>query len=69
MHNIEPEGKALITTAEAADLLGVAVSTVNRMAARGELVPVVKGAGIRGARHYDRADVEKLAPQVKAVAS
>ena len=60
MRNIEHEDKSLITTAEAALLLGVTVSTVNRMAARGELTPVVKGAGLRGARHYDRADVEKL---------
>lgn len=51
----------LISTAEAAQLLGRSVGTVNRWAANGRLTTVAKVPGPRGARFFDRAEVEALA--------
>lgn len=51
----------LVTTAEVARRLGVDVRTVHRMVQRGELVPVVKGEGIRGPMFFDAAVLERVA--------
>lgn len=51
----------LVTTAEAARIVGRSVATVNRWAAAGTLTPIVRGPGLRGANLYARADVERLA--------
>jgi excisionase family DNA binding protein len=51
----------LITTAEAAVVLGTSVATVTRLAADGALATAVKAPGQRGARMFRRADVERLA--------
>lgn len=51
----------LVGTAEAARILRCSVPTVNRWAASGRLTPVVRAPGRRGARLFDRADVERLA--------
>lgn len=48
----------LVTTAEAAAILGCSVATVNRWAAEGRLTAAVQFPGVRGARLYVRADVE-----------
>ena len=48
----------LVTSAEAADILGVRNrSTVNRYVAEGKLVPVRKLPGLTGAFLFDRAAV------------
>lgn len=54
----------LLTTADVAQILGVNVRTVNRMADDGRLRVAVKLPGLRGPRLFDRADVDA----VKAVA-
>ncbi len=51
----------LVTSADVAALLGVSVRTVSRMVARGDLVPVVKAPGLRGALLFDPAHVARLA--------
>lgn len=50
----------LLTTAEVAALLGTSVATVNRWAAAGKLPVAHSLPGIRGARLFDRSDVEAL---------
>jgi excisionase family DNA binding protein len=55
MSNASP---TLVTTREAAELLGVSVFQVARLAQRGELVPAVQAPGKRGARFFDRSAVE-----------
>ena len=49
-----------ITTNQAARLHGVSVATITRMVARGELHPVSKRPGLRGAFTFRRRDVEAL---------
>jgi len=53
----------LIDKREAADILGVHLSTVNRMVSRGELTPSQSiGGDVRIAMHlFRRRDVERLA--------
>ena len=50
----------LITTAQAADLLGKSVATINRMAVDRRLEPALVAPGDKGARWYRKADVEAL---------
>lgn len=49
-----------ITTKQASEILGEGVRQVIRRVERGELTPVQKLPGIRGAYLFDRADVEAL---------
>jgi len=51
----------LISTAEAARMLGVTGVTITRWAATGRLTPALKLAGPRGAFLFHRAEVERLA--------
>lgn len=51
----------LITTAQAADLLGVTVAWVNKLAASGRLPVAQKLPGRTGAYLFDRAAVESHA--------
>lgn len=51
----------LLTTAQAAEIFGVSVATVNRWVAAGRITPAVQFPGTTGGRLYDRADVDKLA--------
>ena len=60
MHNTTHDALALITTADAAKVLGVHVSTVSRMVASERLRPAVKVPGKRGAYLFNREDVEAL---------
>ena len=53
--------ESTITTAEAAEILGRTVATVNRMVLIGRLKPVRKLPGKTGAYLFDRKAVEKLA--------
>lgn len=60
----------LITTAEAADLLGRSVATVNRWADDGKLPHAHKIDGLRGPRLFRRDDVLALVrPQPTEAAS
>lgn len=52
--------RPLLTTAEAADLLGVHRSTITRRVANGELKPVYRGNGARGPMLFDPADLEAV---------
>ena len=56
----------LISTAEAAETLGVSVRTVNRWADEGKIVPAGKAPGIRGGYLYDPAEVERVAKETAA---
>jgi hypothetical protein len=51
----------LVTTAEAALILGRSVATVNRLAASGQLAPTHKLPGKTGAYLFNRADIEAAA--------
>lgn len=50
-----------ITSAEAAQRLGVITTTVSKLVRRGALTPVKKLPGIRGAYLFDPSDVDALA--------
>lgn len=51
----------LLSTAEAAERIGVSVRTLNRMAEDGRIVPAAKAPGLRGGYLYDPAEVERVA--------
>jgi excisionase family DNA binding protein len=57
---------ALLTTNEAARILGKSVSTVLRMADSGELPHARKMPGLRGGYLFDKAVVELVAKQLLA---
>lgn len=59
MFNIERE--RLVSAAEAARMLGVTPQTVARRVRAGELAPVVKGPGLRGAYLFDAEQIERAA--------
>jgi hypothetical protein len=50
----------LVTAQQAADILGVSVFTVARLAQTGELATAIKAPGTRGARFFDLAAVNAL---------
>ena len=50
----------LISTKEASDLLGESIKNVTRRVSAGELTPVTKLPGIRGAFIFNAADVTTL---------
>lgn len=56
MGNVE-----LVTTADVVAALGRSNSTIMRMVEAGELTPVFKANGLRGAYLFDRSQVEALA--------
>lgn len=62
MRNAAHEGDdtELVSTAEAATLLGKSTATINRWAEDGALPVAFKAPGVRGARFFARADVENL---------
>lgn len=51
-----------LTTAQAAELLGKSVATVNRMVLLGRLAPAAKLPGKTGAYLFDRTQIEALRP-------
>lgn len=51
---------ALLTTEQVARKLGKSVSTINRWAKDGRIVPKVEATGVRGARFYETADVLEI---------
>jgi hypothetical protein len=61
MSNVPHEGSAgLLSTAEAAALLGKSTATINRWADSTALPVAFKAPGVRGARFFAREDVENL---------
>jgi len=65
--NVPHEGSAgLLSTAEAAALLGKSPATINRWAEDGTLPVAFRAPGIRGARFFAAAEVEKLRTEAGA---
>ena len=62
MHNTDH----LIGSAEAAELLGIDRATFNRWVLAGRITPAVEFPGKRGARLFERADVERIADGLTA---
>lgn len=56
----------LISTVQAAQILGVSVKTVRRLVDRGELDLAVKVDGLRGPMFYNANDVQALAQKRSA---
>ena len=56
----------LIPTAEAAEILGVSARTLNRWADAERIIPAVVGPGPKGARLFDRRDVQLLLAKLDA---
>lgn len=48
----------LLTTSEAANILGSSPRDVARLVKRGDLVPAVKAPGLRGAMFFEPKEVE-----------
>lgn len=55
----------VIYTRDVADMLGMSVAHVNRLASEGALPILAKAPGLRGANVFDRAEVEKIAPRIR----
>lgn len=60
------EQQTLVSTAEAAEIIGRSIATVNRFVREGLLAPAMQYPGSTGARMYHRADVEALRAEVTA---
>ena len=56
----------LLSTAEAAERIGVSVRTLNRMAEDGRITPAAKAPGLRGGYLYEPAEVERVAAEAGA---
>lgn len=61
-----PADDSMVTTAEAAFLLGVSVATVNRWALTGRLTVAQQGAGATSPRLYWRDQIEDELRRVTA---
>lgn len=59
----------LLNSREVAERLHVSVDTINRWARDGLLTPEVQLPGLRGARLYSPAEVDRLAADLEAVSS
>lgn len=55
------EKLTLVNSADAAQRIGVSRSTLQRMVNLGQLRPVGKGPGLRGAYLFDAADIDRVA--------
>ena len=56
----------LVTSSQAAEMLGKSVRTINRMAVAGTLPPAMKVPGATGHYLFRRADVEALTDEAAA---
>lgn len=61
-----PNPDDLISASEAADLLGISLPTLHRLARDEQLPVALKGDGIRGPRWFLRSDIEARRDEVKA---
>lgn len=61
MQTTPTEGKALLTTQEARQVIGVSRQTLGRLVAAGSLTPAFQLPGRTGAILFRRVDVEALA--------
>lgn len=64
-----PAPADLLTTVEAAQILGLSRWKITRLALDGDIPVAYKAPGLRGARMFHRADVERIRdgkPAVKA---
>lgn len=59
----------IASTAEAAKTIGVSVRKIHRMVVAGELQPLDKLAGIRGAYLFDEAEVQRVKAKREQVAA
>jgi excisionase family DNA binding protein len=59
MHDIA-HVQPLLTTAAAAERLGVTASTISRWVSAGKLTPAIKGSGLRGPMWFRASDVDDL---------
>lgn len=59
----------LVSVVDAARILNRGIATVNRWAATGRLPTTAKAPGLRGARLFDRRDVEALAAELGRVSA
>lgn len=59
----------VLSTAAAAERLGIDRSTLTRWVAAGRLTPVVRGEGRNGVMFFAAADVDDLDARIKAAAS
>lgn len=53
----------LLTTAQAAERLGVDVRTIHRWVKRGSVAPALKATGLRGPLFFTHDDIERLAQE------
>jgi len=49
-----------LTSREAAERLGVSISTLHLLSQLGEITPAIKAPGLRGAKWFSPADVDAL---------
>ncbi len=61
--------QALLSTVEAAEIIGVERSTLSRWIASGRIRPAHKLPGATGAHLFERREVERVAAEHQAVAS
>ena len=57
------ESPTLVSTAEAADALGVSIKTITRWVTSKKLTPITRLPGKRGAMFFDGRDIEALLAQ------
>ena len=63
---VRPDPADIVSTTQAAEILGVTVATVNRWAASGQLNVAFHGAGRTSPRFFWRADIEQRLADVQA---
>ena len=55
----------MLTSAEAAQILGVNPQKFHRLVAARQISPVIEGPGLRGPKFWNPRDIERLAAQLK----
>jgi excisionase family DNA binding protein len=60
---VRTEIKVLMTTAEAAEFLGLSVPSVHRLASAGEIATYFQHPGPRGARIFHRDELARVAAE------
>jgi excisionase family DNA binding protein len=68
MRTVQHMQSDLVSTTEAAEIIGTSASTVNRWASNGRLPVALQSPGPTGARFYKRTTVERVAAKYRAEA-